>query len=106
MLDFVFRTRALSYLHLRDTASIPSTLMDTAASQLVHSLITSHLDYCNSVLVGCPQYCVKKLQRVQNMAVRIVICSDRDVSSRLLLQSLHWLSVKQQINYKILIMTL
>ena len=48
----------------------------------------SRLNYCNSLLVGLPQYLIKMLQGVQNAAVRSEHISP-------LLQNLHWLPVNR-----------
>ena len=46
------------------------------------------------------------LQRIQNTAARILTkCGDRNYLSINLLKKLHWLPVRQQITYKILILT-
>ena len=39
---------------------------------VVVAFISSHLDYCNSLLYGLPAYQIQKLQRVQNSAAHLV----------------------------------
>ena len=39
---------------------------------LVHAFVSSRLDYCNSLLAGTSDYLLQKLQRVQNVAARLV----------------------------------
>ena len=56
---------------------------------LVHSHIISHLDYANSVLYGTPDYTIKKLQRVQNIATQLVLQYDRYDSPKKALYELH-----------------
>lgn len=106
MENFIASTCQSCYFHLKDIAAIRDSLTNAAASQLVHSLVTSRLDYCNSLLVGCSQQSLSKLQRVQNMAARIVAGrrSRHFDSSRALLKHLHWLPIQQRIEYKVLLM--
>ena len=44
-----------------------------ATECLVHSLVFSHLDYCNSLLFGISKYLVAKMQSIQNFAARTVL---------------------------------
>ena len=43
-----------------------------ACKLLVHSLVTSLLDYSNSVLCGAREDVIKQLERVQRTAARVV----------------------------------
>ena len=51
----------------------------------------SCIDYCNSLLVGLPQYLIKRLQGVQNAAARSILRTPRSEHISPLLQNLHWL---------------
>ena len=89
--------------HIRNISAIRHLLPESAAAQLMHSLVTSRLDYCNSLLHGIPQYRIKQLQRKQNIAARVV---SRDNSRQItpVLKKLHWLPVKQRILFKLLLL--
>ena len=60
------------YNQIRKIAKIRKYLTVDAAKTLVHTHVTSRLDYCNSLLSLLPAYVVQKLQRVQNCAARVV----------------------------------
>jgi len=75
------------------------------AVMLDQHLILSRIDYCNAVLHGAPSYSIKKLQRVQNNAARIVL--EAPIRSHIspLLRTLHWLHIQQRIDYKVALLT-
>ena len=45
-----------AYFYLRNIGAVHSHLPDFTAVQLVHALITSRPDHCNSLLYGAPKY--------------------------------------------------
>ena len=59
------------YGHLRSIIQIRPYLTKSAAHTIVQSLVSSRLDYCNSLLAELPQYLIHKLQKVQNWAARM-----------------------------------
>ena len=68
-----------THFHIRNIREIRHLLPSSAAAQLVHSLVTSRLDYCNALLHRLPDCRIKPLQRVQNIAARVVsLCSRQD----------------------------
>ena len=65
------------------------------------SIVSSRPDYCNALLRGAPASTIDKLQRVQNTLTRVVTQSTRQTPSKPLLQSLHWLPVRERIDFKV-----
>ena len=69
---------------------------------LVQALAISHLDYANAILIDV-DITVKNLQRVQNIADRLVLGNkSSEESSKENLQKLHWLPVKFRIKFKMI----
>ena len=63
-------------------------------------MISSRLDYCNSLLYGVSKYNVSKLQKIQNALCRIVFRLDRTSHVTPFLQKLHWLPITYRILFK------
>jgi len=70
---------------------------------LFHAFVTSHVDYCNSVLSSVPKKLVDKLQHVKNDASRLVTGTGKYKRglSRLMHDDLHWLVIPQRVQYKL-----
>ena len=60
------------FFHLQRLKSVRRILAAEVTSGLVSAFVTTRLDNCNSVLPGLPQSSIDPLQRVQNMAARLV----------------------------------
>ena len=71
----------------------------------LNSWFTPGLDYGNDLLYGVPDQLLDKLQRVQNVAARIVVRASRYDHITSILETLHWLPVRYRIEYKVLLMT-
>ena len=89
------------YGHLRSIIQIRPYVTKSAAHTIVQSLISSRLDYCNSLLAELPQYLIHKLQKVQNWAARIVLNVKKHDSISVHLHQLLWLPFRFQIKFKI-----
>ena len=90
------------YTKLRQISYIRPYLTTSATKTLVHSLVTSKLDYCNVLLSGLPKTTLNKLQTVQNTAARIVTKTGRFDHITPVLKELHWLPVQHRIEFNIL----
>ena len=91
--------------HIHNIWRIRKYLNQKATEQIVHSCITCRLDMCNSLYIGLPQNQIARLQRVQNMAARLVTLRSRSDSISDILKSLYWLPVSKRIIYKLLLIT-
>ena len=69
---------------------------------VVHTCITSKLDYCNGLLYGLPDSQIVKLQRVQNTCARLICNLPKFAHVTPLLTELHWLPIRQRIEFKML----
>ena len=90
---------------IRNIGQIRKYLNNEDCEKLVHAFVTSSLDCCNSILYGLPDSELAKLQQIQNTAARLVVRLKKCDHITPVLQKLHWLPVKSQINYKILLLT-
>ena len=86
---------------LRRISSIHHYLSVEATQKLVLAVVMSKLDYCNSLLYGCPQYLINRLQKIQNNAARLILKVLKTDHITPHLQTLHWLPVNARIQYKI-----
>jgi len=94
-----------SFYQLRRIKCSLKALPFDTAKYLVNCFVISRIDYCNSLLSGVPQYALYRLQRVMNVAARMLygVGKYSHVSS-LIRDRLHWLPVSQRIRFKLCLM--
>jgi hypothetical protein len=90
---------------IRDIRRVRKHLNVNSATALANALVSSRLDYCNSLIYNVPKVLLNKLQRVQNSLARVVTNSCKLTSSKPLLARLHWLPVTSRISFKIATLT-
>ena len=80
-------------------------LTKDACTTLVLGLCISHLDYANALYYGLPDKTISHLQMVQTMCANLTLKKSKYDSTREALAQLHWLLIKQKINFKIATIT-
>ena len=93
------------YKLMSDVARIRHLLSDEDTESLMHAIVSSRIDYCNSLLYGVNKSVIFKLQKVQNTAARIISKRKKRKSVRDVLNKLHWLPVEKRIIFKLLVIT-
>jgi len=88
--------------YIRNIGQIRQFISKKACEKLVVALVTSCLDYCNSLLNGLSQTHMLRLQRVQNIAARLICRIKKFDHISTSLQSLHWLPVLFRPRFKLL----
>ena len=79
------------YFHIRSIGKIKNRLPSEDLQILVHSVISSKLDYCNVILMGINQNMMQKLQKVQSTAARLIYKLPKHSSVSHVISKLHWL---------------
>ena len=82
------------YYHLRDLRQIHKFLSVDTAILLANAMVSSPLDYCNSLLYGVSKSNIAKLQRVQYALCHIIFRLDKMSHVTPFLEKLHWLPIQ------------
>ncbi|MEL7308340.1 MAG: reverse transcriptase family protein, partial [Pseudomonadota bacterium] len=99
--EHISRVCRYSFAFIRSLWRIRRYLNEHSASLIIHSYISSQLDYCNGIFSLCPLYRLRPLQRVQNACVRALKFLPRTVHITPFLRELHWLPTRLRIEFKI-----
>ena len=93
------------HFHIRDIRRIRHLLSLPNATTLANALVSSKLDYCNSLYYGISQANINKLQRIQNSLARAITFTSKRQHIQPIRKDLHWLPIKERINFKICLLT-
>ena len=93
-----------AYLRLHNISRIRRYITEDATKTLIQAFVISKLDCGNALLTGVSCNLLRKLQRVQNMAARVITFTPRREHISPVLRSLHWLPIHRRIEFKILLL--
>ena len=94
------------FFHIRQLRRIRPSLNHDTAVLLANSLVSSKLDFCNSLYYGLPESSIHRLQLIQNALIRGVFPGVRKLDHiSAYRRRLHWLPVEQRITYKLATLT-
>ena len=100
-------TKAVSksrFYHVCSFRQTLNSLDDNTALSVATALVTSRLDYSNSILFGCPLKYRSRLRRVQNALARVTVPQNSSFPTRsttALLRHLHWLPIDSRTSFKL-----
>jgi len=104
MRTHVSRTVSSCFAVRRQLHSIRRSVSPAVLQSLVVSLVLSHLDYGNATLAGLPGNQLDRLQSVMNAAARLVYSAQKYEHVTPLLHHLHWLLVRERIEFKLAVL--
>ena len=89
------------YANIRILSRVRRYLSFKASKMLASALVSSRLDYCNSLLASCTGKDLRRLQILQNILCRVVCRLPWRARVSSSMKSLHWLPIRFRINFKI-----
>ena len=99
--DYVSEVIKSTTVHARHFYRIHPLLDLNPSVPLENALVSSRLDYCNSLFVSLTDFALRKLQQVQNSFCRVVTRSPKFSHITPQLKKLHWLPVMHRVQFKI-----
>ena len=93
-----------SFFQLRRISKIKPVLSPQDLEKVIHALVASRLDYCNSLYLGITDKSLNRLQLVLNASARLLTGTKKYESIRPKLATLHWLPLRQRIDFKVLLL--
>jgi hypothetical protein len=92
------------YKILKDIGRISKCLERGHLERLVHAVISSRLDYCNSLFMNINKEDLYKFQKVQNAASKLIMGKRKRDSASQALKELHWLNIDARVTFKVLLL--
>ena len=97
--------KSACYIRLRTIAKMKPFLNIKQLTMLTQASIMLLMDYCNALYHGCNENIMKDLQNIQNRACRVIFGTKKHESITNHLKKLHWLKIKERIEFKLLLLT-
>jgi len=88
----------------RQLRPVIRSLSVNAAKTAVQAFVSTRLDYCNSLMYGIADALMQRLQAVQNAAARLITGARRRDHISPALRQLHWLPVRQRVQFKLAVL--
>ena len=95
----------ISYYNLRELQRVCRYLNHETAVRVANALISSRLDYCNSLLYNTRKTYTSRLQRVQNALCCTVCKLNKYCHVTPFLHKLHWLPIHYRLLFKYNLLT-
>ena len=107
MKNQINHTKRKAIANLKNIATISEFIDHNSRIKLIHGLVLSHLDFCNSLYHNLPACTLHPLQMVLNSAARIIAQIPRFSYQSItpVCINLHFLPIKARIEYKICLLT-
>ena len=94
-----------AWYRLHQIGKIRPFLSSNETKSIVHAYVTSKIDQNNSLLLGCPDNLLRKIQKIQNASAKLIFQAKKHDHVTGLLKELHWLPVQKRIIFKVLLLT-
>src|SRR6218665_3381681 len=105
MRDHVLQICRMSFYQLLQLRVILGSLSIETSTALVHAFFSSRLDYCTNLLAVLTDNLTNKLQSVLRSVARLVLRKLKfDPITDDLRDQLHWLPIRQRIQYTLLVL--
>jgi len=102
MKQHVAKAASVCFHHIRRLRQIRRRVGQEVTTRLVLAVVTTRLDYCNSLLAGLPHSTLEPTQRVQNCAARLILSLRQRDHVTPALRQLHWLPIQARVQFKLM----
>ena len=102
MKKFISAKARTAYFNIQNIKKIRKYLTEDDTKMLICSMVLSHLDYGNAILMNLHKSTIKALQSIQNYAAKITCKKQKYDSSTDCLSRLHWLPIHYRCLYKLM----
>ena len=103
--NHIHQVAKICRFHIHSIWKIRDYLSEATTKSIVHSVIISRLDYCNALYINIPVKLRDVLQKIMNEAARLITRTSRYDHITKTLIYLHWLPIKERIQFKVLVTT-